>query len=199
MNNRLIVLMAALTVGWLGACRGAVHQSGFIDAAKFGAVQRTGAAVKTAVNVGVRFPTYRQALKMFADQVVAARSTARNEQEQQIVAMYEVSVDAYKDALTVWGTVNHMISPVMRIDRDAVAYARRSEFRSNDDSLFIPDERRTPQVVTVLARRHIPSIPTSNGDAISMAVSLTLMWDAAGYDFDAANQALEVSASGRLP
>jgi hypothetical protein len=199
MNNRLIALVAALTVGWLGACRSGVRQSSAIDTSRFEAVYQTGTSLETAVEVGVRFAAYRQALEVFADQVAIARNTAHTDQERRIAAMYDGVVDGYTDALTVWGTVDHMISPVMRIDRDAVAYARRSEFRRNDDSLFIPDERRTPQVVTVLARRHIPTIPTSNGNAISMAASLTVMWDAAGHDFDAANKTLESVASGQLP
>jgi hypothetical protein len=198
MNNRLIILVAALTVGWLGACRSEAGQSDFIDAAKFEGAHRTGTSLKTAVEVGVTFSAYRQALEVFADQVVLARGTADNEQERRIAAMYDRAVDGYTDALAMWGVINHMIRPVMRVDRDAVAYTRHSEFRRHDDSLFIPNGLRTPQVVAIVARYNIPTLTTNNGNAISMATSLTVVWDAAGHDFDAATKALEAAARGRL-
>lgn len=65
--------------------------------------------MKTAVDVGVSYPGYRQALRVFADQVAVARGAAHTDQERRIAALYGRAVDGYTDALTVWGVVNHMI------------------------------------------------------------------------------------------
>jgi hypothetical protein len=199
MSKKAVIVVATLMMAVSSACGGRGQSKSAaggenstlgVGANKFYQVHSAGQAMIRAIGLGVTLAGFRELLEMFDHEVAVAQDTAINGQEKRVAAMYGDALADYTDALTLWNLLNHLISPVMRMNPNAVENIQRSLF-GHDDALFLPDDGRTPQVMAIIARYNIPTVTTSNGKAISVTASLSVVWEAARQKFDAANRAAE--------